>query len=121
MDVRIEALGDHVVVEARGPFVGREARAGLERAVLETRAAGLTRLLVDGRGISTTVPISERYDLATLLAGSGAAGLRIAVVVTHENMFSKTMENTASNRGVALRTTDSMSEARAFLGLNDPA
>ena len=118
MDVRIEALGDYVLMQAIGPFDSREARAGLERAVRETRAAGLTHLLVDGRGISTTVPISERYDLATLLAGSGAVGLRIAVVVTTDNMFSKTMENTASNRGVALHTTDSIDEARAFLGLD---
>ena len=33
------------------------------------------------------------------------------------NLFTKTLEDTAANRGAPLRTTDSMSEAREFLQL----
>ena len=36
------------------------------------------------------------------------------------NMFTKTFEDTALNRGVPMRTTDSMKEAYEFLQLPDP-
>jgi len=39
------------------------------------------------------------------------------VVVNTENMFSKTLEDTARNLGVELLTTDSMAEGMIFLGL----
>jgi hypothetical protein len=43
--------------------------------------------------------------------------VRLAIVVAHINLFTKTLEDTATNRGVAVRTTASMQEAAEFLGI----
>lgn len=117
MWIRYEALPDHLLVIAEGPFELQRARAGLGDALREAQAKQLTRILVDGRGISNNVSIADRYDLATQLATFAAGKLRLAIVVAPQNMFSKTLEDTARNRGVDLITTDSMAVARDFLGL----
>ena len=118
MNIRHEALPDHLLVLADGEFDLRHARAGLGEALREAQARGLGRMLVDGRRIDTNVSVADRYDLATQLAGSAPAGMRVAIVVASGNMFSKTLEDTARNRGIPLLTTDSMEAARAFLGLD---
>ena len=120
MNVRHEALPDHLLVTADGEFDLRHARAGLGEALREAQARGLTRMLVDGRAIASNVSVADRYDLATQLAAATPIGLRVAIVVAPQNMFTKTLEDTARNRGVALISTDSVEAARAFLGL-EPA
>jgi hypothetical protein len=114
MELSFEALPGHLRVTARGAFDLQQARAGLAAMVARCLDAGLDRILVDGRGISTPVSIAERYDLATSLAAAGT-GIRMAIVVSTAHMFTKTLEDTALNRGVAMRTTDSMKEALEFL------
>ena len=52
-------------------------------------------------------------------AEAGAERLRMAFLVGPENFFTKTFEDTATNRGLAVRSTTSLAEARAFLGLKD--
>ena len=117
MNVRHQALPDHLLVLADGDFDLNRARVGLGEALREAQSRRLVRMLVDAREISTNVSVADRYDLATQLAGAMPAGLRVAIVVAPENMFTKTLEDTARNRGVALITTDSMEAARAYLGL----
>ena len=117
MNVRHETLADHLLVTAEGEFDLNNARTGLGEALREAQSRGMTRMLVDGRGISSNVSVADRYDLATQLANAMPTGLRVAIVVAPENMFTKTLEDTARNRGVALITTDSMQAARAYLGL----
>ena len=117
MNVRHEAQPDHLLVIADGVFELQRARAGLGDALRESQARGLTRMLVDARGIATPVSIADRYDLATQLADAVPTGLRVAIVVAPENMFTKTLEDTARNRAVALITTPSMDAALEFLGL----
>jgi hypothetical protein len=120
MNVRIEQHPGHLLVTASGDFDLQRARAGLGEALRQAQASSLTRLLVDGRDIGDTVSIADRYDLATQLAGAPLPGLRVAIVVAPRNMFTKTLEDTARNRGIPLLSTDSMEAARAFLAL-DPA
>ena len=108
---------DHLLVLAEGPFDLAEARRGLGEALREAQARDMPCILVDARGISTQVSIADRYELAAQLAGIAPGRIRIAIVVEERNMFSKTMEDTARNRGVALITTDSMQAAREFLGV----
>ena len=119
MESKLEARGDYLSLECRGGFDIAAARAIIVDIVAQANAQGVDRVFADLRGVTTTVGIGERYDLAALLARAGAAGLRVAVLVEPHNAFTKTFENTATNRGLAVRTTTSLAEARAFLGLKD--
>jgi hypothetical protein len=119
VESRLEVLADHVQVSCTGQFDGAEARALVARIVEAAGGAGVQKVLVDLRGLSTTVGIGERYDVASLLARGGAERLRMAFLVGPENFFTKTFEDTATNRGLAVRSTTSLAEARAFLGLKD--
>lgn len=120
MESRLEVLPDHVAVHCRGEFDAAEARALIARIVSQVAAAKQDRVLVDLREVETTIGIGDRYDLAALLARGGAERLRIAILVSPGNLFTKTFEDTATNRGLAVRTTTSLAEAREFLGLKDP-
>lgn len=117
MEIRIDALPDHVRAVAKGEFVPERARDGIARIMAACRESGLDRVLVDGRGIATAVSVLHRYEMAKTIADSAQRRLRIAIVVSKENMFSKTLEETALNMGMDVRTTDSMAEALTFLGL----
>lgn len=120
MESRLEARGDHLWLEFRGELDVAAARLIIVDVVAQANAQGIDRVLADMRGIRTTVGIGERYDLASLLSRASAGRMRIAVLVEPHNAFTKTFENTATNRGLALRTTTSLEEARAFLRLKDP-
>ena len=120
MNIRLEQRPGHLLVFAGGVFDLQRARAGLGEALRQAQASSLTRLLIDARELEDTVSIADRYDLATQLADATLPGLHVAIVVDPRNMFSKTLEDTARNRGIPLLSTDSMEAARAFLGL-DPA
>ena len=119
MESLLESRGDYLWLECRGEFDVAAARSIIVDVVAQANAQGIERVLADMRGITTTVGIGERYDLASLLARTSAARLRMAILVEPHNAFTKTFENTATNRGLALRTTTSLAEARAFLGLKD--
>ena len=117
MEARLEVRPDHVHIVISGPFDLQAARNGILRAAEACRKAALDRVLVDGRSITTIVPVMHRYELAKVLADEIAVRLRMAIVVSADNMSSKTLEETARNLGVEVRTTDSMAEAMIFLGL----
>lgn len=117
MEVRIEILPGYVRSVAKGEFAPGAARDGIAQMVAACRENGLERVLIDGRGISTAVSVLHRYEMAKTLADTAQRRLRVAIVVSKENMFSKTLEETALNMGMDVRTTDSMAEALIYLGL----
>jgi hypothetical protein len=117
MELRYEARPDHLLVHAAGEFDHLAARQGLSNVIKACGERGLSRILVDGRGITTLVSIADRFDLASQLTAESKGALRMAVVVAAANMFTKTLEDSANNRGAQLRTTDSMKEALEFLQL----
>lgn len=117
MDLRYETRSDHLLVTAAGDFDHVAAKQGLATVIKACGEKGVSRILVDGRGITSLVSIADRFDLATQLTTESQGALRMAVVVAAANMFTKTMEDVAANRGAPLRTTDSMKEAREFLDL----
>jgi len=117
MELRYEARPDHLLVHASGEFDYEAARQGLSTVIRACNEAGLGKILVDGRGITTLVSIADRFELATQLSTESKGMVRMAVVVATMNLFTKTLEDTAANRGAPLRTTDSMAEAREFLQL----
>jgi hypothetical protein len=118
MDVRIEIEQFHVHVFVAGEFDLAAARAGIVRIVDACRRSGLERVLIDGRGIDSTVSVMHRHELALTLALEKApAHLRMAVVVSRDNMFTKALEQSATKMKIDVRTTASMAEALAFLGL----
>jgi len=117
MDLHYEVRPDHLLVQAAGEFDHVAAKQGMTTVIQACGEKGLSRILVDGRGITSLVSIADRFDLATQLSMESKGALRMAVVVAAANMFTKTMEDVAANRGAPLRTTDSMKEAREFLEL----
>jgi G3E family GTPase len=118
MRYRIEPRADHLLVEVTGSFAPADARACVGEIGAACRAASLGRVLIDARGLDKPVSIAERFDLGAYLA-SQQFPLRIAVLVADAQMFTKTLEDTAVNRGTPLRTTASLDEARRFLGIQE--
>ena len=117
MKLGFELRAGHLLVTLAGPFDPRAARSGMGEIMRECQAHGLRRVLIDGRGLTSEVSIADRYDLATQLANEGHGKLQLAIVVKPENRFTATFEDTAANRGLKVRTTTSMEEARTYLGL----
>ena len=117
MEVRIEPHADHVRVVAKGEFDAAAARAGVSQIVAACRERGVDGVLIDGRGITSVISVLDRYEIAKALAEEARRPLRLAIVVTRENMTSKTFEETAINMGMDVRTTESLAEALIYLGL----
>lgn len=117
MELRYEMRKDHLRVVAEGRFDPARARIELSNVIRQSAGSGLTRILVDARGLTETVPVSDRYDLATQLADQSHGRVRMAIVVSQANLLTKTLEDTATRRGVAVKTTGSMDEAVEFLGI----
>jgi hypothetical protein len=118
MELQYDLKNDHLFVVARGDFHPGQAREGLSYMIGVCEAKAISRIFVDGRLITTPVSIADRFDIATQLAAMAPAALRMAILVDPANMLSKTLENTATNRGAQVRTTDSADEAWDYLGLN---
>ena len=117
MDVRIETKRDHVYVVASGEFDLEQAHEGILRIARACRSAGLDRVLIDMRAVPTRVPEAPRAAIAKVISDEAGVRLRMAVVVSSENMFTKTLEETARGLGVEVHTTDSMAEGLMFLDL----
>jgi hypothetical protein len=121
MDIRLEPREGYFLVTAGGPYDGAVARGAIGRIRGECLRLGLQRVLVDARRLDETVSISDRFDLARALAEGRTAVVRFAILVRPQQMVTKTLEDSATNRGVPVRTTASEREAYGFLGLAPPA
>jgi hypothetical protein len=117
MEVRIENRPGHIFATVSGEFTLDEGREAILRMAAACRAAGLDAVLVDARAVASQIGVMHRYELAKVIADETHMRLRFAVVVNTENMFTKTLQETARNLGVELLSTDSMAEAMIFLGL----
>jgi len=118
MNVRLDFRADHLLVVVDGPYDRGLAREELGRILDTCDERAITRLLIDGRGVPGGVGIHERLDAAELLASHRT--IRVAILVAPENMFSKMIEASAVSRGAQVRTTDSLEEAVAYLGISTP-
>jgi hypothetical protein len=121
MRLRHEVREQCLHVEVGGAFDPAASRSAIEEMLRACMAAGLKRVLVDARRLEVGVSISERFALGRALAGSFPPQFRIAVLVDAGQMTTKTLENSATNRGMSVRTTASPEEAYGFLGLAPPA
>lgn len=117
MDMHIEAKADHVRVRLAGEFDPLQARDGILRIAQICRSERLARVLIDARGITTRVPVEQRQAIAKVISDETGVRLRMAVVVSPENMFTKALEQTSASLGVEVHTTDSMAEGLMFLDL----
>ena len=79
--------------------------------------ARLDRVLIDARGVSTRVPVGERQQIAKVISDETRVKLRMAVVVSRENMFTKALGETSESLGVEVHATDSMAEELMYLDL----
>lgn len=117
MELVYEMRRDHLHVVVSGDFDAARARLELANILRCSATSGITRILVDARAVGSLVPTADRYQLATQLADQSQGRVRMAIVVDPSNRHTQTFEDTATNRGVAVRTTVSMPEAVEFLGL----
>ena len=118
LDVKLENRPGHIYAVATGEFDLDEARRAILRIAGACRAAGVDAVLIDARAIASQVNVMHRHELALTLALEKApAHLRMAVVVSRDNMFTKALEQSATKMKIDVRTTASMAEALAFLGL----
>ncbi|EFK95536.1 hypothetical protein LDC_2452 [sediment metagenome] len=120
MDIRLQQNDTHLHVEARGAYDGNAARAAIVLVRDECARLRLDRVLVDARGLDASVTIADRFDLARVLAEGCTAAVRFAILVRPEQMVTKTLEDSAVNRGVPVRTTAVAAEAYGFLGVDPP-
>ncbi len=117
MEFRYEPHATHLVVVATGAFDAAACGPALAQILKICGEKRLVRILVDARAIAELVPIADRFSLAKQVAATQPP--RIAILVTAANAeHSRAFENTAINRGAAVKTTASEAEARAFLGLD---
>ena len=119
MELGYEMRRDHLRVIASGLYDAQRARVELCNVLRQAATSGLTRILIDARGITEPISIADRYALATQLADKSQGRVRMAIVVVPSQRETQTFEDTAINRGVAARTTISMAEALEFLGVSD--
>jgi hypothetical protein len=118
MEFVYQARPDHLRIVVKGTFDPRRAQLELGNIVRQSVATGTSRILLDAREIPPGVSIADRHDLAVKLATLAPPTLRLAILVSPDNLFTKTLEDTALNRGLKVRTTASEAEAAAYLGLN---
>lgn len=120
MEIRLQPRQGYVLAEVDGPYDPQAARASVTRIREECARLGVARVFVDARGLDATVTIADRFDLARTLAEGCTAAVRFAVLVKPEQLVTKTLEDSATNRGVPVRTTASIEEAYGFLGIAPP-
>ena len=119
MDFRYEPREDYLLVVATGPYDADACRTAMGSIMKICIERELAKILVDARAIAEVVSIADRFDLAKDVVASRLP--RIAILVTEANaVHSRAFENTAVNRGAAVRTTANESEACAFLGVKMP-
>ena len=120
MDIRLHPMEGYMRVEASGPYDGSAGREAIRLIRSECARAGITRVLVDARGLDAAVSVSERFELARALADGCTAAVRYAILVHPAQLVTKTLEDSAINRGVPVQTTASLEEAYGFLGIAPP-
>jgi hypothetical protein len=117
MDFHFEARGDYLYFKAAGTFDPHRGRAGVAKLYALCREHGLQKVLIDARGLNDLVSISQRHDLATYLSDLRDSPVRLAILVPTFLMYTKMLEHTAQNRGMPVRTTDSVADACAWLDI----
>ena len=121
MRSRIEIRDGHVHVAVGGTFDAEAGRRLIGEMFDACAIHHVNCVFVDARGIESTVAIAERFEMARTLAESRTGPVKIAVLVDPPQMVTKTLEDSACNRGVPVRTTVDVQEAYRFLGLEPPA
>ncbi len=117
MEFRYEPHASHLVVVATGAFDAAACGPALAEILRICAEKRLANILVDARAIAEVVSIADRFSLAKQVAATQPP--RIAILVTPANAeHSRAFENTAINRGAAVKTTASEAEARRFLALD---
>jgi hypothetical protein len=117
MHYQIDIREGLLQVSAGGALDTVLARKVVGEVVAGCRSHGLSRVLVDARGLDPAVSVAERFEIGRTLAENLPPGVRVAVLVSPEQMVHKTLEDAATNRGLAVRTTADPAEAYGFLGL----
>jgi len=117
MKLQLEPRGDYFLAEVSGDASPEDSIRSIDVVLAACREHGATRLLVDVRGTVGVSSVTDRYLLGTHLAKSAMTTMRVAMLCREDQwMPERPLENTAVNRGVSLKTTASLDEARAWLG-----
>lgn len=118
MKLRMEPRDGYFLAEVSGEAMLEESIGSVATVFAACREHGAERLLVDVRGIEGTSSVTDRYLLGTHLAKSAMQTIRTALLCREDQwMPDRPLENTAVNRGALLKTTASLEEALAWLGV----
>jgi hypothetical protein len=120
VEIRLQAREGYLQVEAQGAYESATARGAIAQIRSECARLGVRSVFVDARGLDSTVTVADRFDLARALAEGCTAAVRFAILVKPEQLVTKTLEDSAVNRGVPVQTTASLEEAYGFLGVAPP-
>ena len=117
MEYTIQVRADYVEAVVSGEVNLPDGQACLDEILHLCNQRHLSKVLVNGLQLSDRVSVSSRFGLGEYLAASAAPGVRVAILTSTQVLRqSKALQNTATNRGAQVITTDSMDEALAFLG-----
>ena len=112
--VDVQETGPYLTAQVRGSLSLQNMKGLVDTVVSESRRRGCNRFLVDMLQTGPPAREMDRFYIGEYLAARFHAGLKVAVVYPSE-LINKFTENTAVNRGAALRVVGSREEALAWL------
>ena len=121
MPIEIEPRSDHIHVVASGLFDHAYLAIAMEAIFSASSRHGLRKILIDTRTLEGEISLMARYDLGRTAAELQREPVRLAFVVTQDQIWPDRFgENVANNRGVVTKVTTDIAEALEWLR-RDPA
>lgn len=118
MEYDLHLYADYIEALVVGEFDLEDGKRCIDEAFELCEKHGLSRVLVNGSRMSNDVSVSSRFNLGEYLAARAPGRVRVAILTSTKLVKqSKALQNTANNRGANVITTDSMEDAKAFLGV----
>ena len=122
-----ENRGQYLYLRLTGPFDTRGLTFGFPLVLNGLKENKIEKLLVDARDVFGFCPIEERLfvneSLADLYLNFAKDGLKLKIAVAmNKTMFhpERIGEKIAKNRGLALKATEDIEEAYAWLEVTPP-
>ncbi len=120
VEMEFEARANYLFVRARGPSDPESVRKALMMIRDKALETGLTRLLVDARGVGAPVREFDRYLMGEAMAELLRAPFKVAFLYRAESI-NKFAENTAVNRGANVLIVAEEAQALDWLLRGVPA
>lgn len=115
-EVRIEFVAEQLRARVTGVFDIATAKAELAKGVAEALRLGITKVLIDARGLDGEISILDRFALGEEVAALTRGRIAIAIVDMPDRVWpDRFVETVAANRGALVKVTTDYAEALAWL------